>query len=298
MPRLAAFPKAYMQALCREGSMRVLEWLDLAATLPIEGVEWYAGFLENADPARWPEFRAAAAARGLLIPMVCCSPDFTHPDRVFREREIEKQKGWIDMTSALGGSFCRVLSGQRRPELSIDEGIELAAIYIEACLPYAKARGVTLILENHYKDDFWEFPEFAQKMEVFCALVARVRHSHFGVNYDPSNAFLAGDNPLELLARVSSRVVTMHASDRSLISGTLDDLRREETGSQGYASRLRHGEIGKGLNDFDAIFTELRRVGFDGWISIEDGVEGFDQLRRSADFLVAAINRHWPTLAR
>ncbi len=298
MPRLAAFPKAYMQALCREGSMRVLEWLDLAATLPIEGVEWYAGFLENADSDRWPEFRAAAAARGLLIPMVCCSPDFTHPDKVFREREIEKQKGWIDMTSALGGSFCRVLSGQRRPELSIDEGIELAAISIEACLPYAKTRGVTLILENHYKDDFWEFPEFAQKMEVFCALVARVRHSHFGVNYDPSNAFLAGDNPLELLARVSSRVVTMHASDRSLISGTLDDLRREETGSQGYASRLRHGEIGKGLNDFDAIFTELRRVGFDGWISIEDGVEGFDQLRRSADFLVAAINRHWPTLAR
>ena len=64
MPRLAAFPKAYMQALCREGSMRVLEWLDLAATLPIEGVEWYAGFLENADPAHWPAFRAAAAARG------------------------------------------------------------------------------------------------------------------------------------------------------------------------------------------------------------------------------------------
>jgi len=274
--------------------MRVLEWLDLAATLPIEGVEWYADFLENADPARWPEFRAAAAARGLLIPMVCCSPDFTHPDRAFREREIEKQKGWIDMTAALGGSFCRVLSGQRRPELSIDEGIELAATSIEACLPYAKACNVTLILENHYKDDFWEFPEFAQKMEVFCALVARVRHSHFGVNYDPSNAFLAGDNPLELLARVSSRVVTMHASDRSLINGTLDDLRREETGSEGYASRLRHGEIGKGLNDFDAIFTELRRVGFDGWISIEDGVEGFDQLRRSADFLVAAIDRHWP----
>ena len=119
MPRLAAFPKAYMQALCREGTMRVLEWLDLAATLPIEGVEWYAGFLENADPAHWPAFRAAAAARGLLIPMVCCSPDFTHPDRAFREREIEKQKGWIDMTAALGGSFCRVFSGQRRQELSI-----------------------------------------------------------------------------------------------------------------------------------------------------------------------------------
>ena len=30
---------------------------------------------------------------------------------------------------------------------------------------------MTLILENHYKDDFWEYPEFAQKMDLFCALV-------------------------------------------------------------------------------------------------------------------------------
>ena len=54
---------------------------------------------------------------------------------------------------------------------------------------------------------------------------------------------------------------------------------------QGYAKRLKHGEIGKGLNDYDAIFTELKRVGFDGWISIEDGVDGMDQLERSVAFL-------------
>ena len=27
-------------------------------------------------------------------------------------------------------------------------------------------RNITLILENHYKDDFWEYPEFAQKTDV------------------------------------------------------------------------------------------------------------------------------------
>jgi sugar phosphate isomerase/epimerase len=90
---------------------------------------------------------------------------------------------------------------------------------------------VTLILENHYKDDFWNYPEFAQKMDVFCALVDRIHHPHFGVNYDPSNAIIAGDDPLELLRRVKHRVVTMHASDRFLIEGTLEDLRREENGS-------------------------------------------------------------------
>lgn len=294
MPQLAAFPKAFMQELCKTGTMQVSEWIELASKLDLDGLEWYAGFLEMADEANWLRFRQQVEAHGKVIPMLCCSPDFTHPDPDFRQREIEEQLRWIDMTQALGGTFCRVLSGQRRPELSLDEGVELAAQCIEACLPYAQERGITLILENHYKDDFWEYPEFAQKMDVFCQLVDRIDHPNFGVNYDPSNTFLAGEDPLELLYRVSHRVVTMHASDRYLIEGTIEDLRNEEGGAVGYAKRLRHGEIGKGLNDYDAIFTELKRVGFNGWISIEDGVEGMEQLARSVTFLRKKMAEYWP----
>lgn len=293
MPKLAAFPKAYMQALCKDGSMTLAEWFALAATLQIDGLEFYAGFLEMQDSANWPTFRRQVEDLGMSIPMMCCSPDFTHPDATFREQEIAKQKFWIEMTHALGGGYCRVLSGQRRPELTAAEGVKLAAESIHACLPFAQERGVTLILENHYKDDFWTYPEFAQKMDVFCDLVEAVKHPHFGVNYDPSNAYIAGDDPLELLKRVSHRVVTMHASDRYLIEGTLEDLRREEGGAAGYAKRLRHGEIGQGLNDYDAIFTELKSKGFNGWISIEDGVDGFDQLQRSVAFLKRKIAEHW-----
>jgi sugar phosphate isomerase/epimerase len=294
MPKLAAFPKAFMTALCKDGSMKVSEWIELATRLDIDGLEWYAGFLEMEDEINWPAFREADVRTGKEIQMMCCSPDFTHPEREFREKEIRKQKRWIDMTEALGGRFCRVLSGQRRPELSIDQGVALAAECIEACLPYAAARSITLVIENHYKDDFWEYPEFAQQMDVFCALVERIDHPNFGVNYDPSNTYLAGEDPLTLLYRISKRVVTMHASDRYLVSGTIEDLRREEEGAAGYAKRLRHGEIGKGLNDYDAIFSELERVGFDGWISIEDGVEGMEQLERSVAFLRRKMKVYWP----
>jgi sugar phosphate isomerase/epimerase len=293
MPRLSAFPKAYMQALCKDGTMTVSEWITLAAILEVEGLEWYAGFLEMADESNWVRFRREVEETGRVIPMMCCSPDFTHRDKAFRDHEIAKQKRWIDMTHTLGGSYCRVLSGQRRPELTVDEGVKLAADSIHTCLPYAEERGIILILENHYKDDFWEYPEFAQKMDVFCQLVDAVEHPNFGVNYDPSNTYLAGEDPLELLRRVSHRVVTMHASDRYLAEGTIEDLRREEGGATGYAKRLRHGEIGKGLNDYDAIFTELKRVGFDGWISIEDGVDGIDQLARSVSFLQKKIAQYW-----
>lgn len=293
MPRLAVFPKAFMQALCKDGTMTVSQWIELAVQLDIEGLEWYAGFLEMQDKNNWPLFRQQVESHGKVIPMLCCSPDFTHPDIEFRKNEIRKQKNWIDMAYVLGASYCRVLSGQRRPELTMDQGVELAAECIEKCLPYAQKHGITLILENHYKDDFWEYPEFAQKMDVFCKLVDRIKHPNFGVNYDPSNTYLAGEDPLELLSRVSNRVVTMHASDRYLKEGTIEDLRKEEGGAQGYARRLSHGEIGKGLNNYDAIFSELKRVGFNGWISIEDGVDGMDQLERSVSFLNKKINQYW-----
>lgn len=293
MPKIAAFPKAFMQALCKDGSMKISEWIELASKLEIDGLEWYAGFLEMEKESNWRMFRKMVEDKGMVIPMMCCSPDFTHPDKAFREKEIQKQKRWIEMTDELGGKYCRVLSGQYRPELSVDAGIKFASESIQACLPYAKSLGITLILENHYKDDFWDYPEFAQKRELFKQLVNSIKDPNFGVNYDPSNAFLAGEDPLDLLYAVSERVVTMHASDRFLKYGTIEDLKNEESGVTGYAARLSHGEVGKGLNDYDAIFTELKRVGFDNWISIEDGVDGMDQLERSVAFLKKKISQYW-----
>jgi sugar phosphate isomerase/epimerase len=77
----------------------------------------------------------------------------------------------------------------------------------------------------------------------------------------------------------------MHASDRYLVPGaTLDDL-READGAAGYSDKLKHGETGRGLNDYDAIFRILADAGFDGWISLEDGMNGLDEMARSVAFL-------------
>jgi len=293
MPRLAVFPKAYLDPLCVTGEMSIRDWIKLAATLDVDGLEFYSGMIGLSERDTCLEARQVAADHGLDIPMLCCSPDFTHPDSAFRAAQVEQEKRWIARCADLGGKFCRVLSGQRRPEVSREDGLRYAAEGIKACLPTAADCGVTLILENHYKDGYWQHPEFAQKMDLFCELVDRIHSPHFGVNFDPSNTILAGEDPLELLRRVKKRVVTMHASDRYLAEGTIEDLRREED-VVGYARRLKHGVIGRGLNDYDAIFSELAGVGFDDWISIEDGEEGMDQLRESVAFLRDKIARHWP----
>ena len=72
----------------------------------------------------------------------------------------------IDVTAALGGSYCRVLSGQRRPGVG-EEGMGWVIDCIEALLPAAEGAGVVLTIENHYKDGVWEYPEYAQSRERF-----------------------------------------------------------------------------------------------------------------------------------
>ncbi len=295
MPGLAAFPKCFLDDLCVHGTMSVEEWIQVGATLGVDGLEFYAGFVR--DDAAWlAGTKTLLEDHGLAMPMLCCSPDLTADDL---EGELAKERTWIRATRALGGGYCRVLSGQRRPDLDIDRGVDRVVGAIESLLPFAADHGIVLIMENHYKDNYWSYPEFAQASDVFCRIVERIDHPNFGVNYDPSNAFLAGEDPLDVLEKVKHRVVTMHASDRTLLFGTIEDLRREENDAVGYAKRLSHGEIGKGLNDFDAIFATLKACGrTPKWISIEDGVNGLDELRRSAAFLRGKMATHFGTAAR
>src|SRR5207237_3838576 len=97
-----------------------------------------------------------------------------------------------------------------------------------------------------------------------------------------------------LLRCVADRVVSMHASDRYLAEGaTLDELRQTD-GTLGYSPNLRHGVTGKGLNDYDAIFRILAEQRYRGWVSIEDGMNGMDEMAESLTFLRRMSEKYFP----
>ena len=158
MPRLSAFPKCYMDDLCVTRSMTLFDWIDLAATLGVDGVEMYPGFFAGFEPEYVAEVKSHAEAKGLEIPMMCCSPDFTQRGAAARAEEIEKEKFWIDLTARLGGRYCRVLSGQRREDESREDGVRYTVECIKEVIPHAAERGVVLNMENHYKDGYFKYP--------------------------------------------------------------------------------------------------------------------------------------------
>jgi sugar phosphate isomerase/epimerase len=291
-PRISVFPKCYFDELVA-GRMDYLAWLRDAATLGAEGVEHYDGFFRSLDDAGVEPVRRVLAETGQASSLLCFSPDFTHPDAAERARQVERQKAAIDLCVRLGIRHCRTLSGQRFPGMTRRDGVERTVEGIRRSLEYAERRGVVLCMENHYKDGTWQYPEFAQPEDIFLEVVGRIDSPHFGVQYDPSNALVGGYDPLTFLEKVKRRVVSMHASDRYLEPGaTLDELRQAD-GTLGYSPKLKHGETGKGMNDYDVILRTLASVGFAGWISVEDGMNGLDELRRSVAFLKGKCEQYY-----
>ena len=293
--RISVFPKGELDALV-DGSMSLFEWIDDAATLPIEGLELYSRFFLDRPDDFVSRVGDALARADLQMPMLCASPDLTHPDADVRSRERETQIRIMTIARDLGGpgASARVLTGQRHPDVPVEQGLDWATENIQALIPVARELQITLAIENHYTDGFWSYPEFAQKPEVFFELLRRIdERVHFGVQFDPSNAITAGTDSAWFLTQVIDRVVTMQASDRKLAPGaTLDDLRSSD-GTIGYSPDLQHGVIGEGLNDYPTIFRTLTDAGYDGWISVEDGVNGMDEMRASVEFLREARDRYF-----
>lgn len=178
-PKLAAFPKCYMDDLCVHRTMTLFDWIELASQLGVEGLEFYSGFIDD-EPEFLSRVKAALEKANLQMPMMCCSPDFTQPDPVLLQKEIDREKRMIEITAFFGGRFCRVLSGQRRPELSRSAGVAQVVRVIKRILPFAEGHRVVLSMENHYKDNYWQYPEFAQKMDVFTEIVNQIDSPWFG----------------------------------------------------------------------------------------------------------------------
>lgn len=286
--RISAFPKCFMDDICVHHTMTVFDWIEMSKPLGAEGLEMYEGFFQSLDDAYIDRLAEAIHNAGYAMPMLCVSPNFTHPDPDERQRQVDKQIEMIRITRRLGGpgAACRVLSGQAYPEVSFDQGVEWVIECIQQCLPVAREHDVVLAMENHFKDGYWRYREFAQKKDVFLRIVNAIdEQKYFGVQYDPSNALVAGDDPIALLQAVKHRVKTMHASDRYLEPGfTLEDMRQAD-GTLGYPQGLKHGVTGKGLNDYDKIFQILKSVNYQGWVSIEDGMNGMEEMKESIDFL-------------
>ena len=246
--------------------MSVFDWIDMARPLDADGLEMYDGFFTSLDAAYLDRVGEAIHAAGFAMPMLCCSPDFTNPDPDGRKRALDREIEMIRVCRRLGGpkSVCRVLSGQRYPEVSREQGV---AWVVECIKQAAAGRARTRRDPRHgepLQGRLLEIPRV--RPEEGRLPGARQRHSGSGAFRRAVRSFQRRSWPATIRSSCCGTWPTasssMHASDRYLAEGaTLDDLRQTD-GTLGYSPNLRHGVTGKGLNDYDAIFRILAEHGY------------------------------------
>jgi len=249
-------------------SMGLDDWFRLASALGFDGTEIHERSLASFDKDYLQDIVEAVKSNNLQVSQLICATDFTNPDPILRDREVQTLKQYIDASSLLDGCCLRITAGQVYPDIPRELTISWVVDCFRRCLEYALNKEVLLAYENHYQDYFWERPDFSMKHEIYLEILDQLEDTHLKVNFDCANPIMIGEDPSILLLRVLDRIVHVHCSDRA----TLYDY--------------THSVPGEGLVDFKSIFNTLKKAGWDGWLSIEyNGVEGVDGLRRASTFI-------------
>ncbi|MBO7709412.1 MAG: sugar phosphate isomerase/epimerase [Lachnospiraceae bacterium] len=246
------------------GKMTLADWAAYAQGKGTDGFDASILFFPNSTATTIQTMKQQLEDKKVTIQpvMVCCYPDFTNPDPMERERQIDYFRRDLALISDFGFTHVRMTAGQAHPGLSIEEGTRNCVACFEKVLDTAEKYNVKLCLENHSKPGAWPNIDFAFNKDAFLSVFNAVKDMPIGINFDTANAVACGADAKELLETVIDKVWTIHMNDTATIG------------------KWTPAPIGKGLVDFDTVFKVLGDHGFDGWICIEEasglGLKGID----------------------
>ena len=164
-----------MDPLVVDGSMTIRQWVDLASTLRHR---WPGVLLRLFGAGRirkmWSESREDGGRQGaddsdaLLLARLHASRSEVPPAADRPGKRLDRHDGGTGR--AVSAACFRDSAG---PKCRGTRAFATRPRASRPAFPTRQPSGVTLILENHYKDNYWQYPEFAQKIDVFCELVDR-----------------------------------------------------------------------------------------------------------------------------
>ena len=244
----------------RETGCNYFKICDIAKEMGFEGIE-FIDLDTNVQPAESQlalarEIRAYCESISLPIVAYTIGADF-----IDRENEVERLKGQVDVAEALGVKVMRHDVSWRR-DLPWREMIDRTADQIREVTEYAAAKGIVTCSENHGM-----VMQDAHRVEQ---LILTVNHPNYRWLVDMGN-FLCADEPsMHALPIAAPYAVHAHAKDFIFKSDAPSDGWIITRGG----NAIRGTIVGHGVVPIAECVAELRKAGYDGWLSLEfEGME-------------------------
>ena len=250
--------------------------IELAGQLGFNGVQIYATSgvfsADGLDKASRAKYKKLLLDNKLEVSALCGDMG-GHGFQIAADNplRIEKTKRIIDLAEDFETSVVTTHIGV----IPSDKNDERYAVMLEAmttCGLYAKTRGVTLAIETG--------PESAKVLLDFI----KDTSGGVGVNLDPANfVMVTGQDPVEAVELLGDHIVHTHVKDGKMLIKTDPKIIYDcfaVGGIEGLnvADYFKETPVGTGDVDFPAYLAALKKIGYNGYLTIEREAGG-DRLK-------------------
>jgi sugar phosphate isomerase/epimerase len=183
--------------------------------------------------------------------MMTAIGDFHHPswiekDKAQRELRINHTIGCIRLAKELGVETISTEPGGPVDGMGMDrtEAMKLFIDGINRVVDVAKPAGIKVLVEPEPDlliQTSTEFKEFIQQVDT----------ETVALNCDLGHHFCVGEDPCQVLEEFNDLIYHIHIED---IAASREHV---------------HVSLGKGAMDFNAIFRTLKKIDYQGWITVE-----------------------------
>ncbi|WP_019535481.1 sugar phosphate isomerase/epimerase family protein [Paenibacillus ginsengihumi] len=171
--------------------------------------------------------------------------------------DIEGTERVLQVAQKLSASMIRVgVPGYNRTQ-NYNDLFDVAVRYLDAVEPLAKRYGIRCLVETHHHT-------ITPSAGLAHRLVSRYNPEHIGVLFDPGNMIHEGYENFRMgLELLGPYLAHVHIKNTGWRKGEL-----REDGSQGWVSYWE--PIAEGIVNWKQVIDDLKSVGYDGYIGVED----------------------------
>ncbi|MEX0764787.1 MAG: sugar phosphate isomerase/epimerase family protein [Nitrosopumilaceae archaeon] len=181
--------------------------------------------------------------------MMCAIKDFHHPswiekDPEYRQQRINHTIQCLELARCLGAKTVSTEPGGPLHGMPRKNALEIFQLGLDEVLPVAQKNKVKLLIE----------PEpglLIENSSQFLKFISQFNTKYLGLNFDIGHFYCVKEDPSKLIKLLKDYISHIHLEDIS-------------------ENRIhRHLIPGKGAIDFATVFTALREIDYDGFVTIE-----------------------------
>jgi len=178
------------------------------------------------------------------------------------EKRVEKTKKALELAASMGSPIVTTHPG-RIPKDREDKTYKVIRNSISEIVRYAENVNAYFAVETGMEPP-----------HILRSFIEDINSDALRVNYDPANLLRYGvEEVVEGVKELGKRIVHTHAKDHN-----------PETGRE---------TVGDGLVPWKRYLQELKNLGYDGWLALEDetGVDVINSLKKGKNFLSSLISQ-------